>query len=351
MTIELIVIIGSSILGLIAHASRRFPWLEWLLRSLYVILLGGQIMYLLGSMFRPEIEVEVSSTYIHYIVMFCAILNTLILFKPAREWFSKILTVINQLVLGRWLVALYQKSSLLAALMQERIFVASSIPHLNAMWLYINCMGFLLASINPEGFDLPKVPIPLPVTLPQLFTYNGFSLILLSVCGVGIFVARKPGEVMQRLGLVKPTGIHVLIGIALILVTFAYDAIWAGYTHQHTGDIGGKLSDYNTGSFDTGRPESVGAAALLAAGTALFAGIGEEVLIRGAVMPAFGAVLAGILHGVLHGQFAQAPILVVQVAIWSILMCVVRRYTNTTTTIITHAGFNFLSTFLFAFNP
>lgn len=351
MTVELIVIIGSSILGLIAHASRRFPWLEWLLRSLYVILLGGQIMYLLGSLIRPEIEVDISPAYVRNIVMFCAVLNTLILFKQCREWLSKILTVINQFILGRWLVALYGKSSPLAALIKEPIFVANSIPHLNAIWLYINCMAFLLASISPEGFDVPKVPIPMPVTLPQLFTYNGFSLILLSVCGVGILVARKPGAVLQRLGLVKPSGVHVLIGIAMIFVTFAYDAVWANFTHQHAGDIGGKLADYNTGSFDTGKPESAGAASALAAATGLFAGVGEEVLIRGAVMPALGAVLAGILHGVLHGQFAQAPILVVQVSVWSIMMCVVRRYTNTTTTIITHAGYNFISTFLFAFNP
>jgi hypothetical protein len=32
-------------------------------------------------------------------------------------------------------------------------------------------------------------------------------------------------------------------------------------------------------------------------------------------------------------------------------MGLVRRFTNTTTTIIGHAGYNFVTTFLFSFNP
>jgi len=53
----------------------------------------------------------------------------------------------------------------------------------------------------------------------------------------------------------------------------------------------------------------------------------------------------------LHAQFANAPMLILQVSLWSCCMGIVKRFTNTTTTIIGHAGFNFVTTFLFAFNP
>ncbi|MGH7486686.1 MAG: CPBP family glutamic-type intramembrane protease, partial [bacterium] len=110
-----------------------------------------------------------------------------------------------------------------------------------------------------------------------------------------------------------------------------------------------KLSTYNSGTFSVmgGLMPSV----ILALATAVFAGIGEETLIRGALQPALGIVPAGILHGALHGQFAHSPFFIVQIAGWSCLIGIVRKYTSTTTTIIGHAGYNLITTFLFAFNP
>ena len=79
--------------------------------------------------------------------------------------------------------------------------------------------------------------------------------------------------------------------------------------------------------------------------------MGEETLIRGALQPVLGIIPAALLHGVLHGQFAHAPLFILQVAGWSIVMGVIKKYTNTTTTIIGHAGFNLVTVFLFSFNP
>ena len=126
--------------------------------------------------------------------------------------------------------------------------------------------------------------------------------------------------------------------------------MWSLYTHNIPGqDLALKLTNYNAGTFSAagGLVNSV----VLALATAIFAGVGEEVLIRGALQPVFGALPAGFFHGILHAQFANAPIYILQVAIWSTIMGIVKERTNTTTTIIGHAGFNFLSTFLFSFNP
>jgi membrane protease YdiL (CAAX protease family) len=151
---------------------------------------------------------------------------------------------------------------------------------------------------------------------------------------------------MKRLGLVKPAGWQIGVAILMVFVTAAYDFLW----NPSGQGVGGKLAMYNAGTFAAagGNP---GPAAFLALMTGVCAGAGEEILMRGALQPVLGIVPAAILHGALHGQFQHAPILIIQVAGWSILMGIVRRYTNTTTTLITHATWNFITTFLFAFNP
>lgn len=153
-------------------------------------------------------------------------------------------------------------------------------------------------------------------------------------------------EVLKRLQLVKPTKRQVAIGIGLIFMSFLYDYLWSLGAQ---GPLPAMLSMYNAGSFSANG--TFLPALILALATALCAGIGEETLVRGALQPVFGIVPAAVLHGVLHGQFVHAPIFVAQVAGWSILMGIAKRYTNTSTTIIGHAGFNFVTTFLFAFNP
>ncbi len=232
----------------------------------------------------------------------------------------------------------------------ERIFVADSIPHMNALWIYVTCLAFLLTHLEIAGFQMPSIMVPIPVTMDQLFSYNFLGLVMLSVCGTGIFITRKPMEILRRLGLVKPSFAHILIGVIGIFITFTYDWLWSFYTHGQEGlGYADKLSHYNEGTFAAGA--NPGPAFFVASATGLCAGLGEETLIRGALQPVFGIVPAAFMHGVLHGQFSHAPLLILQVFGWSMIMGIIRRYTNTTTTIITHVGFNFLSTFLIAFNP
>lgn len=230
------------------------------------------------------------------------------------------------------------------------VFVPTSYPNMVGMFVYIVALGSLLQAVSPASMDFPSIPIPLPVSLQQLFSYNGLGLVMLSFCGVGIFVSRDWKAAFKRLGWEKPKLSHVGIGLGLVVFSFCYDLVWALITHAAPGqDIATKLSGYNSGTFASGADLS--ASILLAFATAICAGVGEETLTRGALQPALGIVPAAILHGVLHAQFSHAPILIIQIAIWSIVFGIVRRFTSTTTTIIGHAGFNFVTTFLFAFNP
>jgi len=344
--LDFLLIMILALLGILAHVAQTRRWLEMVLRGLIILvaLLEGLSVFSASAelFFNPWITSVLNSAMLTSI---------LCLFIPIRRCLSWILTLLNLTVTGQiFLPLIRRKLKALEYFSQYKIFVPSSVPHLIALFIYINTAAYLLICIDPEGFKLPYMPLPIPLILGQLLSYNGIGLIILSFCGIGIYISRSYKDALTRLALVKPSKVQIGIGIALIIASFTYDALWAVYTHKLGGqDLATKLSFYNSGTFAVagGFVPSV----ILALATALCAGIGEETLIRGALQPAFGILPAAILHGMLHGQFAHAPIFILQVAIWSTFMGLVKRYTNTTTTIIGHAGFNFVTTFLFSFNP
>jgi len=346
---DFLIVAAIGILGLLAHVARKRRWLEWSLRIF--IFLTFLVEFTLYSNRGPDLLFNgwVSS------VLFLACFSTLLLlFLLIRRLVAVILTAFELVVSGQVVIPclpLFRKVSNWGTFWQSRkIFMPESIPHMVALFIYISTCAYLAASTDPNNFSLPAMPLPMPLPIGQLFSYNGLGLILLSFCGIGILVTRSPKQALERLAWVKPTWPQVGVGIGLIVFSFLYDALWAIYTHQLPGqDLASKLSSYNAGTFSV--PGGFAPSVILALATALCAGIGEETLIRGALQPVFGIFPAAFLHGMLHGQFAHAPIFIVQVMLWSICMGIVKRYTNTTTTIIGHSGFNFITTFLFAFNP
>lgn len=347
MSADIIVIFIFCLFGLAAHAARQHGWVEWTLR---VIIGFSFIAELFTIMVFYPAHSDITTPWSMCVTWVMAVLTGGMLFKPVRKAISYGLTVPNQILNGQVFLGLIHRQKPAPLLIADRIFVADSIPHMNALWVYVTVLGSLLANINPESMKVPSISLPFPVPIDSLFSYNFLGLIILSACGVGIIVTRKPKEVLDRLGLVKPTGKQVLIGIVFIFITAFYDYLWSLYTGTPSSGVGGKLANYNAGTF-AAPGGGAGNAAFLALCTGVFAGCGEEILIRGALLPVFGAFPSGLLHGALHGQFGHAPILILQITGWSTMMGIVRYYTNTTTTIITHVGYNLIFTFLFAFNP
>ncbi len=343
---DFLLILILAALGLLAHVAKTRRWLEWILRSVIVLiaLLEGL------SVFSTSAEL-LMNPWTNAVLTWTMVTTLASLLMPVRKVFSLLFSGIDLLFSGQLFVPLIKKNiRVIEHFQQYKVFVPSSIPHLIALFIYISTIAYLLLCIDLEAFKMPYMPLPIPLVLGQLLSYNGIGLIILSFCGVGIFISRPFKIASQRLALVKPSKKQIGIGLLLIAGSFLYDYLWSLYTHGLPDqDLATKLSYYNSGTFAVagGFTPSV----ILALATALCAGIGEETLIRGALQPAFGIVPAAVLHGMLHGQFAHAPIFIIQVALWSTFMGIVKRYTNTTTTIIGHAGFNFVSTFLFAFNP
>jgi membrane protease YdiL (CAAX protease family) len=77
----------------------------------------------------------------------------------------------------------------------------------------------------------------------------------------------------------------------------------------------------------------------------LSAGIGEEVLFRGALQPRFGIALTTMLWVLLHTQYELTWIML-GLALMGILLGWIRNRYGTVAAIITHATYNILVVFL-----
>ena len=342
---ELIPIVVCCILGLMAQGAAKHRWLEWLLRLFIAFC---------ALIFCISFVVPITtsgSTWGVQVTQGMAFFSALLLLLPFRKLLSRVLTLLDGLASLRVVTGpIRHKMKAMAALVDKRIFIPTSVPHMVGAFIYITTFGLYLANTDLNSFQAPAIPLPMmPLPIDQLFSYNGLGLVLVSLCGAGMWVARNWRQLFARLGWEKPTLTQVGIGLGLVAFTFAFDLVWSYFTHDRAGNMASQISGYNAGTFSVSG--GLGSAILLAAATALCAGIGEETLIRGCLQPALGIVPAAFLHGILHAQFSHAPILIIHVAIWSCCMGLVRRFTNTTTTIIGHAGFNLVTTFMFAFNP
>ncbi len=160
------------------------------------------------------------------------------------------------------------------------------------------------------------------------------AFVAVAFAGVGVIMRRDPQATLKRLGLVRPTAAQLLIGLAWIAILVFMQGLAGGIWAWLNPDLAATLEGLNEsllGDFDT-----VGEWLILA----LAAGIGEEILFRGAIQPVFGLGITSLLFAVVHVQYGFTPITVVVFLIGIILGLIRKRY-NTTTAIFVHVGYNF----------
>lgn len=160
------------------------------------------------------------------------------------------------------------------------------------------------------------------------------AFVAVAFVGVGVIIRRDPKSTLDRLGLVRPTATQLLIGLAWIAILVFMQGLAGGIWAWLNPDLAATLEGLNEsllGDFDT-----VGEWLILA----LAAGIGEEILFRGAIQPVFGLGITSLLFAVVHVQYGFTPITVVVFLIGIILGLIRKRY-NTTTAIFVHVGYNF----------
>jgi uncharacterized protein len=179
-----------------------------------------------------------------------------------------------------------------------------------------------------------------PLTYTELLAQD-IPFLILAFFGVGIFIRRSPREAIERLGLVPPRQnrwwLVSVIGIgAFMLVAFGIEAIAnvvAPNQQKQVTDVTTVLfSHFNN------------PAAIIFLG--VLAGVVEETLFRGALLPRFGILVSAILFAALHIQYAIS-FATLEVFVLGLGLGWLRaRAGSTLPSMVTHAGYDIAVGFL-----
>lgn len=164
---------------------------------------------------------------------------------------------------------------------------------------------------------------------------NLISFVALAFVAVGYRIYRTGPEAIRRLGLTRPSGKAVAIGLLGVIGCFALSIIASLLTRYFQPHLFETLQK-SIPDLTSNIRNPFGAALL-----GLTAGIGEELLFRGAIQPRFGIFLTAVLFALLHSQYGWTWIIAGLFGI-GILLGIERKYLGTPASIITHAVYNFL---------
>lgn len=172
-----------------------------------------------------------------------------------------------------------------------------------------------------------------PLTVTDLL-FQDIPLLLLAFVAVGLFIRRSPRETLQRLGLTLPPARYwwlvALLAIPVFMaVAFAIEAVAGAVTPATQKEV----TDVSTVLFS--RFNNPAAIVFLG----VLAGVVEEILFRGALVPRLGIIVTAVLFAALHTQygitFASLEVFVLGIGLgW------LRARSGTLTAIVAHAGYD-----------
>lgn len=173
-----------------------------------------------------------------------------------------------------------------------------------------------------------------PATLADV-VLPAVLFLTVAFAGVGYLIRRSPEETLRRLGLVRPSAAQLWAGtgwvVILLFLQGVTGAVWSLLDPSQVE----LLTDINETLLS--EMDTVWEWALLA----LAAGVGEEILFRGALQPIFGIPLTAVLFALGHVQYGLSPGTVL-IFVLGILLGLIRQRHNTTVAIYVHALYNFI---------
>ena len=160
------------------------------------------------------------------------------------------------------------------------------------------------------------------------------GLVVLGAAGVGVFIRRDLRQAAARLSLVRPAWWQVVLALAVAGAMYAVSVGTVALSQVLTPDLYNQVNT-NVGQIFGGLVTNpVGIAAL-----AVLPALGEEILFRGALQPRLGLIATAILFTASHSEYGfSLDILSVLVAAFGLGL--LRKFTNTTTSAISHATYN-----------
>jgi membrane protease YdiL (CAAX protease family) len=317
MTIVEIIIFSIGIIGVILLANvlvvrgRRTEQLafNWLLFLLNIpVLLIGVFFLVVPDSFMNQVfgELDLNTTYLNsvgLILILTAIWGFLVTIPDVRQLIARLLPI--------------KPGSPVHTL---ALLMAGYLVGQSALTLSQGGLGGLAESAVPASI--------------ALFVLSEILFAIVGLFGVGFLVRRHGPQLAARLGLKKPQPIHLLagigwIGLLVILQTIA-GAAWA-FLNPEQAQL---LEDLNR--LLLAEVDNVWEWLILA----LAAGIGEEILFRGALQPVFGLGFTAVLFALVHVQYGYTPIMLF-IVLLALILGLVRRYYNTTIAIFVHVGYDF----------
>ena len=190
-----------------------------------------------------------------------------------------------------------------------------------ALWIYYWING---AALDYHNYQ--------PTTLVS-FLRSSLPFAALALAAVGLGINRNAPAALERLGLVVPAWWQVVLAL-LMSQLFLLAEPWINVLTFHL------------------TPEQYRQIALVSYSTyasepwwiylafAVIAGVSEEMLFRGAVQPRLGIFATALVFALGHVQYGVTPILA-GVFVHGLIYGLLRRYANTTTSIVAHAGYDF----------
>ena len=164
---------------------------------------------------------------------------------------------------------------------------------------------------------------------------NQLPFLIVALVGVGLFTRRGLRQTLLRLGLYWPgwRWIAASLGVAVALVIFGtfFDNLMTRLTPEQSKNIQ-QVSDQLLKNVDSLAP---------AIAIALAAGIGEEIMFRGALQPRLGMVAAALIFAVLHAQYAIS-LATLEIFILGLFLGMLRRRAGTTAAIVAHSGYDMI---------
>lgn len=202
----------------------------------------------------------------------------------------------------------------------------------------LSILSALLLGYPFLGQSAPGEATATPVGSTEVVVQS-LVFVVLSFQIVGTFIKRDFPAAIDRLGLKVPTGREILIALGLVVVAFAITITSGALTHVFQPELEQQITE----RLDSATEALMSWPGALTLG--LSAGIGEELLLRGAIQPRYGIIFTSLVFAALHVQYGFSFI-VIGVFFASVLFGVERQRLNTTAAIITHVVYDVIAVLL-----
>jgi len=201
--------------------------------------------------------------------------------------------------------------------------------HLTAWTLLVLFIGSNFSIAAMDALSEIELDHPLALLIPQ-----NTAFVLAALIGVGWGIRRDWREVVERLGLSRPTFNQFLLGLSMSIIMLittavigALIALIFGMDESASAGFNERLLQHLPG---------VWGVVLMGVAT----GLGEEMLFRGALQPVAGIWLTSLLFALSHAQYFSPFILVIFAL--GLILGFTRNKWGLNTAIWTHALYNTL---------